>query len=120
MSINSCCFSGNATREPETKVSSVGSIYVTFGLAVNNRVFDAAKNDFVDTVVYVDFIAFGANADYVKEHVHRGTKVFVEAKLEQSMYRDREGKIKRWTSYRVVNIDAREDTKPKWTSPEWI
>jgi single stranded DNA-binding protein len=120
--INRCIFSGNATRDPALKVSSTGKTYVTFGLACSNRIFDHGSRDYVDTVVYVDFVAFGEVADYVRKNVHRGTKVYVESVLEQSMYRDKQsGKIRRWTSYRAINVDAYEDRQGRsWTSPEWI
>ena len=120
--INRCMFSGNSTREPALKVSSTGKTYVTFGLACSNRVFDHGSQSYVDTVVYVDFVAFGTVAEYVRDKVHRGTKIYVEAVLEQSMYRDKQsGKIRRWTSYRAIDVDAYDEKKnPPWTSPEWI
>ena len=86
--INKCIFSGNSTREPALKVSSTGKTYVTFGLACSNRVFDHGSQSYVDTVIYVDFVAFGSVAEYVKANVHRGTKMYVESVLEQSMYRE--------------------------------
>ena len=120
--INRCMFSGNSTREPALKVSSTGKTYVTFGLACSNRVFDHGSQSYVDAVVYVDFVAFGTVAEYVRDKVHRGTKIYVEAVLEQSMYRDKQsGKIRRWTSYRAIDVDAYDEKKnPPWTSPEWI
>ena len=120
--INECLFSGNLTRDAEYKISANGVKYVTFSIAVNNRVYDATTDQYIDVPQFVDFIAFGDIADDLKE-VEKGTRLFVRSRLEQGMYRDKTGKIRRRNNFKAIEVNVMEKRNPPakkpWRNSNW-
>lgn len=119
-SINSCCFSGRVIAEPKIQIASTGTKFATFCILVSNNIYDKATGKYEDTVVFVDCIAFGEKVDFVNENVHKGSKVIVNTQLNQSKYKDKEGRVKRSTIYRVTSIDCADSTPPKWHASNWF
>lgn len=122
MPINVCSFCGNATDDPKVKISNNGVEYASFSIAVPDRVFDAGTHEWQDIVAFADLIAFDSEViGYIKERVHRGTRVLVNCRMQQSVYTDKNGNIRKWTSYRINEIDAYDGAKKeKWHSKNWF
>ena len=119
--INECLFSGNLTRDAEYKISANGVKYTTFSLAVSNRIFDSTTGQYVDVPQFIDFIAFAEQAEEMK-HVKKGTKVFVRTRLEQGMFRDKTGKIRRRNNFRAFEVNVmekRSEQNKPWHNPNW-
>ena len=54
---------------------------------------------------------------YLGDIVGEKTIEVLKNNLEQIK---KDNKIKRWTSFRVTNIDVKDSKPQPWSSPEWI
>jgi single-strand DNA-binding protein len=74
---------GNLTRDPEIRVTGGGMSVGSFSLAINNRV---KGNDEKEDVSYIDCVAFGKQADFVKEYLSKGMPILIEGRLQQNRW----------------------------------
>ena len=74
---------GNLTRDPELRVTGGGMAVGTFSLAINNR---TKGNDEKEDVSYIDCVAFGKQADFVKDYLSKGMPILLEGRLQQNRW----------------------------------
>ena len=73
---------GNLTRDPEVRFTREGAPVASFTLAINsNR--SRQEGDSKDDVSYIDLVAFGKQADLVKNYLEKGAPLLVEGRLQQ-------------------------------------
>ena len=73
---------GNLTRDPEVRFTREGAPVESFTLAINsNR--SRQEGDSKDDVSYIDLVAFGKQADLVKNYLEKGAPLLVEGRLQQ-------------------------------------
>ncbi len=73
---------GNLTRDPEVRFTREGAPVASFTLAINsNR--SRQEADSKDDVSYIDLVAFGKQADLVKNYLEKGAPLLVEGRLQQ-------------------------------------
>lgn len=72
---------GNLTRDPEIRFTRDGAPVASFTLAINNRYRQDTETK--DDVSFVDIVAFGKQADLVKNYLEKGAPVLVEGRLQQ-------------------------------------
>jgi len=73
---------GNLTRDPEVRFTREGAPVASFTLAINsNRA--RQEGDSKDDVSYIDLVAFGKQADLVKNYLEKGAPLLVEGRLQQ-------------------------------------
>jgi len=82
-SFNKVILMGNLTRDPEMRVTGGGMSVGTFTLAINNRV---KGNDEKEDVSFIDCVAFGKQADFVKEYLGKGMPILLEGRLQQNRW----------------------------------
>ncbi|MCL4484986.1 MAG: single-stranded DNA-binding protein [Nitrospirae bacterium] len=82
-SFNKVILMGNLTRDPELRVTGGGMSVGTFTLAINNRV---RGNDEKEDVSFIDCVAFGKQADFVKEYLGKGMPILLEGRLQQNRW----------------------------------
>ena len=80
-SYNKVILMGHLVRDPELRVTGGGVNVGSFSLAINTR----AKDD-KESVSYIDCIAFGKQADFVKEYLTKGLPIHVEGRLQQNRW----------------------------------
>jgi single-strand DNA-binding protein len=74
---------GNLTRDPEIRVTGGGMSVGSFSLAINNRI---KGNDEKEDVSYIDCVAFGKQADFVKDYLSKGMPILIEGRLQQNRW----------------------------------
>jgi single-strand DNA-binding protein len=80
---------GRLTRDPESKMTTVGKEICTFGLAIGHSHRDATgttKNE----VTFVDVTCWGRLAEIVSKYMRKGSLVFVGGRLKLDSWQDRE------------------------------
>ncbi|MEC4683183.1 MAG: single-stranded DNA-binding protein [Nitrospirota bacterium] len=82
-SFNKVVLMGNLTRDPEIRVTGGGMSVGSFSLAINNRV---KGNDEKDDVSYIDCVAFGKQADFVRDYLSKGMPILIEGRLQQNRW----------------------------------
>ncbi len=78
---NKVILMGNLTRDPEVRFTRDGAPVASFTLAINNRYRQDTETK--DDVSFVDIVAFGKQADLVKNYLEKGAPVLVEGRLQQ-------------------------------------
>lgn len=111
MGVNSTTLSGNISREPELRATASGATVLQFGLAFSNR----AKNkngEWENVPSFIDCVIFGARADALSRHLHKGTKITVQGKLRWSQW-ERNGEKRSKIELAVEELDLMAAPKPE-------
>jgi single-strand DNA-binding protein len=85
---------GNLTRDPEVRYTPKGTAVATIGLAVNRKWTNEAGEK-MDEVLFVDFEAWGNQAETLGQYVSKGDPLFVEGRLKLDQWDDKESGQKR-------------------------
>ena len=88
--LNKVMIMGNLTRDPELKYTPGGLAVAEFALAINRRRKDKSGEK-VEETTFVDCTAFGKQAEVIAEHVSKGQALFVEGRLKQERWDDKQG-----------------------------
>lgn len=97
---------GNLTRDPELRYSTKGAAWASCGLAVNSR---RRKDDgsFEDLPTeFLDLVCFGDLAEHVAECLHKGDRVVVVGRFEESSYSASDGTERTTTKLLADDIGA--------------
>ena len=74
----------------------------SFTLATADRAKDASGN-WVDKTEWHNLVAFQRTAEIVRDYVKKGTQLFVEGKIQQRSWDDKESGQKRYKTEILVN-----------------
>jgi single-strand DNA-binding protein len=100
--INKAIVIGNMTKDPELKNLPAGTAVVNFGVATNEKWNDKATGEKREKVEYHNIVVFGKQAENVNRFTAKGSKVYVEGKLQTRSWEDKEGN-KRYTTEIIAN-----------------
>ena len=92
-SLNRCTFIGNLTRDPQFKTVKNHSI-CDFAIAMN-RSWTTESGEKKEAVTFVDLTAFGRQAEAISKHLHKGDPIYVEARVKNESWTDKETNEKR-------------------------
>lgn len=99
--VNKVTLLGNLGRDPEVKVANGGVTVATFSLATPERKKDASGN-WMDYAEWHNCVAFGKTAEVIRDYVRKGSKLYLEGKLQTRSWDDRESGQKRYKTEVVV------------------
>jgi single-strand DNA-binding protein len=109
--MNKIMLIGNLGKDPEMNYTPAGIAVTKFSLAVN-RVTKSPSGEREKETEWFNIVAWRQLAETCNTYLHKGDKVFIEGRLTQRKYTDRDG-IQR-TSIDVVANDM-EMLTPKST-----
>jgi single-strand DNA-binding protein len=92
-SFNKAIVMGNLTRDVELRHIPSGTAVADIGVAVNDR--KKVGDEWVDETTFVDVTLWGRTAEVAAEYLSKGSPVFVEGKLKQDSWEDKESGQKR-------------------------
>ncbi len=110
--LNKIMLIGNVGKDPELQVTSDGTPFTRFSLAVN-RSYKSSSGEKVEETEWFNVVTWRQLAEICERYLHKGSKVYIEGRLSQRKYTDREG-IQR-TAVDVIATDM-EMLSPKATS----
>jgi single-strand DNA-binding protein len=87
--LNKIMLIGNLGRDPELTMTSEGTPVVKFSLAVS-RTF-TVRGEKKDETEWFNIVAWSKLAEICEKYLHKGSKVYIEGRLTQRKYTDREG-----------------------------
>ena len=88
--LNKIMLIGNLGRDPEMNVTGDGTPFTRFSLAVNRRTKNA-KGERGEETEWFNIVAWRQLAETCERYLHKGSKVYIEGRLTQRRYTDREG-----------------------------
>ena len=101
-SVNKVILIGNLGKDPEVKVTPSGTPVAKFSLATNERYKDKA-GQWQDRTEWHNLVAWQRTAEIIGEYVKKGSKIYVEGRLQTSSWDDKTTGEKKYRTEIVVN-----------------
>ena len=108
--LNKIMLIGNLGRDPELQVTSDGTPVTKFSLAVN-RTTRSSTGEQVKETEWFNIVAWRQLAEICEKYLHKGSKVYIEGRITQRKYTDKEG-IQRTAVDVIANDMKMLDSKP--------
>ncbi len=89
-SLNRAQIVGNATRDPEMRYTPNGQAVCSFGVATNRRWRDKDGNN-QEQAEFHNIVAWGKLAELMSQLVHKGTKIYLEGRLQTRQWEGQDG-----------------------------
>jgi single-strand DNA-binding protein len=99
--VNKVILIGNVGQDPKVDLVGQGTKKATFSLATSERF--KKQGETVEETQWHNIVAWSGLAEFIDNHVVKGSKLYVEGKLQHRNYEDNEGNKKY-----VTEIIARE------------
>ena len=100
MSVNKAILIGRLGKDPELRYTPSGKAVTSFPLATTER-WTGADGQRNESTTWHNIIAWGKQAELLKEYLSKGREVFIEGRIDNRSYDDKEGN-KRYISEVVV------------------
>lgn len=100
MSVNKAILIGNLGVDPELRYTPSGKAVTTFRLATTDR-WKGDDGQQKESTVWHNIVAWGRQAEVMKEYLSKGRQVYIEGRIQNRSYDDKEGN-KRYISEVVV------------------
>jgi single-strand DNA-binding protein len=94
-SVNKVILVGNVGQDPEVKYTPSGVPVTRVSLATNER-FKGNNDQWQDRTEWHSIVAWQRLAEIVGEYVRKGTKLYVEGKLQTTSWQDRQSGEKKY------------------------
>ena len=95
--LNKVLIIGNLGADPEIKYTQAGSPVANLSIATSERWKDKTTGEQKEQVEWHRVVIFGRLAEIAEQYLKKGSKIFVEGKLQTRDWEDSEGK-KRYTT----------------------
>jgi single-strand DNA-binding protein len=100
-SVNKVILVGNVGQDPEVKYTPSGVPVARVSLATNER-FKDGNDQWQDRTEWHSIVAWQRLAEIVGEYVRKGTKLYIEGKLQNTSWQDRQSGEKKYRTEIVV------------------
>ncbi len=111
MSVNKAILIGRLGKDPELKYTPGGKAVASFSLATNER-WTGQDGEKKEKTTWHNIVVWGKQAEIMKEYLVKGKQVYIEGRIENRSYDDKEG-VKKYISEIVVQsfqfIGSRDD-----------
>lgn len=114
--LNKAMVIGNLGRDPEVKRVGDSSV-ANFSVAVNEK-FKDRNGQQQDRTEWVNCVAWGRLAEIVGQYLHKGSKVFVEGKLQTRKWQDKQGQDRYTTEVNVLNLQMLDGRMEQKSEPQ--
>lgn len=94
MNLNKAMIIGNLTRDPEARTTPAGITVASFGVATN-FVWTDQSGQRQEKAEFHNVVAWRKLADICKQYLKKGSKVYIEGRLQTSSWDDQSG-VKRY------------------------
>ncbi len=114
-SVNKVILLGNVGKDPEIRSTGGGTMVANFTLATSDRQKDAQGN-WQDHTEWHNLVAFGRTAEIIRDYVKKGSKLYIEGKIQTRSWDDKETGAKRYRTEIIVNdlslLSGRDEGMP--------
>ncbi len=101
-SVNKVILVGNLGKDPEVKYTPSGVPVAKFSLATNER-FKDKSGEWQDRTEWHNIVAWQRLAEIVGEYVKKGSKIYIEGRLQTSSWEDKQSGEKKYRTEVVAN-----------------
>jgi len=115
-SVNKVILVGNVGKDPEVKYTPSGTALAKFSIATNER-FKDKSGEWQDRTEWHNVLAWERLAEIVGEYVRKGSKIYIEGRLQTSSWEDRQSGEKKYRTEIVardlVLLGSRDGAEPE-------
>ena len=86
--LNRCTFIGNLGKDPEIRYTGTGKAVANFSIAINESWKDA-DGQTQEKTEWVNVVAWEKLAEIIQQYVKKGSKVYIEGKMQTRSYDDK-------------------------------
>jgi single-strand DNA-binding protein len=124
-SVNKAILIGNLGKDPELKYTPSGKAVCNFSIATSESWKDG-EGVKQEATTWHNIVAWGRQAEVMKEYLTKGKQVYIEGRIENRSYEDKEGNKKYISEVVVQNFQfigskgdapATDDSAPKDNQP---
>ena len=108
MNVNKSFVAGRLTRDPEMAYTPQGTAVTDFTVAVNDSWTDKATGQKREQATFIAVKAWGKTAEFVAEQFRKGSEIFVEGRITQETWEDKDGKKREKTRVRADAVQIIE------------
>lgn len=101
-SVNKVILLGNVGKDPEIRATGGGTMVANFSLATTDRTKDQSGN-WTDRTEWHNLVAFQRTAEIVRDYVKKGSKLYVEGKIQTRSWDDKTSGEKKYRTEIIVN-----------------
>ncbi len=116
MDLNKVMLIGNITRDPELRSTPSGQSVASFSVATNRVWKDPGSGERRESAEFHNIVAWGRLAEICGQYLRKGSKLFVEGRLQTRSWQGQDGN-KRYTTEIVMENMIMLDRKPQGSSP---
>src|ERR1039457_7701903 len=100
-SVNKVILLGNVGKDPEIRSTPGGTMVANFSLATSDR-FQDQQGNWQDRTEWHNLVAFKRTAEIVRDYVKKGSKLYVEGRIQTRSWDDKEG-AKHYKTEIIIN-----------------
>ena len=100
--LNKVMIIGNLGAEPEIRFTAGGSPIANFSIATSETWRDKQTGEQQEKTEWHRVVIFGKLAEIVQQYVHKGSKLYIEGRLQTNKWQDKSGQD-RYTTEVVVD-----------------
>lgn len=100
--INKVILIGNLGADPETRHTAGGNAVANLSVATSESWRDKASGEMRENTEWHRVVLFGKTAEIAGEYLRKGSKVYLEGRLQTRKWQDRDGND-RWTTEIIAN-----------------
>lgn len=115
--INIVVMSGRLTNDPELKYTQSGMAVCNLRLASNRKWKDKGGNA-KEASVFITCVVWDKKAEACAEHLHKGSPVMVQGRLNLRSWEDKAGNAKSTFEIEATEVNFLSDGKPRTGAPE--
>jgi single-strand DNA-binding protein len=101
-SVNKVILLGNVGKDPEIRSTGGGTMVANLTLATSDRYQDQQGN-WQDRTEWHNLVAFKRTAEIIRDYVKKGSKLYIEGKIQTRSWDDKESGAKRYRTEIIVN-----------------
>ena len=101
--INKVIIVGNLGDDPSCNLTSTGNTVTNISVATSQKWTDKKTQQQIDKGEWHRVCIFGNSADYASKYARKGSKVYVEGKLQTRKWQDKTTGADRWTTEVIVS-----------------
>ncbi len=119
--VNKVLIIGNLGSDPEIKYTKAGDPVANLSIATSESWKDKNSGDLQEKVEWHRVVMFSRLAEIAEQYLKRGSKVFVEGKLQTRKWQDQEGKDRYTTEVvakEMTMLDSRSTSQAQENSPK--
>ena len=112
--VNKVFLIGNLGQDPETRYTPNGNAVVNMSIATDESYKDKSTGQMIPKTEWHRIVLFGKIAEVAGKHLKKGSKVYIEGKLQTRKWQTREGQDV-YTTEIMVDINGQMqmlDSKP--------